>query len=335
MCPLVLAVGTATCLFTACSKESAIADDEWVVFREMCDASAAAAVDAEHFLVADDEDNILRLFSRRGGAPVASFNLHAFLGAKKKSDEADLEGAAQLGDLNFWIGSHGRNSKAKESPRRQTLFATTAKLIDGKWNVEPAGEPYTHLLDDLLADPRLERFGLRAASELAPKTPGALNIEGLTATPEGHLLIGFRNPIPAAQALMVPLLNPKEVIRGARAKLGDPIELDLGGLGVRSIGFHQGRYVIIAGAFDETKKPQLFSWKGGKEPARSIEGVALKGLNPEGLAFRADDKQYLVLSDDGTTSIEGRDCKKLKDRSLKRFRGTWLSLPAAPAPAAR
>src|SRR5689334_8514332 len=68
-----------------------------IVFTGMCDASAAAAVDAERFVVADDEDNILRVYSRQGGAPLSELDLSVFLGVqgKKKSKETDLEAAAQ------------------------------------------------------------------------------------------------------------------------------------------------------------------------------------------------------------------------------------------------
>jgi len=50
------------------------------------------------------------------------------------------------------------------------------------------------------------------ASHLAPKTPGALNIEGLCATPDHKLLIAFRNPLPQSKALLIPLENPEQVI---------------------------------------------------------------------------------------------------------------------------
>jgi hypothetical protein len=301
--------------------------EDVLVFREMCDASAATAIDDENFLVADDEENVLRLYGREGGEPKGKFDLNPFLGATKKSQEADLEGAAQLGELNFWIGSHGRNSKAKEAVYRQTLFATKATKKGDTWSVEPVGKPYTTLLEDLLADEKLEKFGLKAASALAPKTEGALNIEGLVSTPDGHLLIGFRNPLPGNKAIVVPLLNPLEVIEGKKARLGDPQTVDLGGLGIRSIGRHKGKYLIIAGAYNEEQKPRLFVWEGNATAPKAAEGIELAGLNPEGLAFRkGSEERYLILSDDGGEVIEGKDCKKLKDPTLKRFRGTWLNL---------
>ena len=48
-----------------------------------------------------------------------------------------------------------------------------------------------------------------------------MNIEGLCPTPEGELLIGFRNPIPGERALIVPLKNPGELIEGKPARFGD------------------------------------------------------------------------------------------------------------------
>lgn len=87
-------------------------------FLGMCDASAAAAIDGEHFIVADDEDNVLRVYRRSGGMALSEHDLSEFLGnkGKKKPKEADLEAGAQIGVRTFWITSHGRNSKGKETP---------------------------------------------------------------------------------------------------------------------------------------------------------------------------------------------------------------------------
>ena len=44
------------------------------VYRGLCDASAVEALDANRFVVANDEDNVLRVYDRaRGGLPVLSF----------------------------------------------------------------------------------------------------------------------------------------------------------------------------------------------------------------------------------------------------------------------
>jgi hypothetical protein len=189
--------------------------------------------------------------------------------------------------------------------------------------VEPIAAPYGDLLSDLQADPRLRPMGLDAAARLAPKLPGALNIEGLAATPENHLLIGFRNPIRDGLALLVPLLNPAEIIEGGRAQFGDPIRLDLGGLGVRSMEWGNGRYLIIAGHHDADGVSRLYEWAGPGARPSVVEGVTFAGSNPEGIAFEAENGAYdeFVLSDDGTLQIDGLDCKALRDPATRRFRG--------------
>lgn len=194
------------------------------VFFGMCDASAAA-IDEERFVVADDEDNILRVYARSGGHALSELDVSEFLEnqGKKKAKEADLEAATQIGDQVFWITSHGRNSKGKDKPERQRLFATKVRVNGDAVEITPVGQPYNSLLDDLIADEKLARYHLDEAAALAPKAAGGLNIEGLAATPEGYLLIGFRNPLPGGKTLIVPLLNPTEVVTGNQAKLGAPI----------------------------------------------------------------------------------------------------------------
>jgi hypothetical protein len=316
------AAGAALCIVVATGQGKSFPDE--ATFFGMCDASAAAAIDGEHFIVADDEDNVLRVFSRIGGKALSEHDLSEFLGnqGKKKPKEADLEGGAQIGSRTFWITSHGRNSKGKETPERQRLFATEVKFEGGKVTVHHTGKPYNQLLEDLMAEPKLAAYGLKEAAALAPKSPGALNIEGMASTPEKHLLIGFRNPIPGGKALLVPLINPDAVIEGAKAEFGSPVELDLGGLGIRSLGYHQDRYLIIAGAFGEGGGSKLYEWNGKEQP-RLIEQVSFNSLNPEGIAFHRGNEgsEYFVLSDDGSLEIDGCACKKLKDAALKRFRG--------------
>lgn len=313
--------------FTCVAHASAQAD--FTIFSGMCDASAAAALDAERFVVADDEDNILRVYSRAGGPPLFSYDLSSFLGnqGKKKPKEADLEAAAQIGEYTFWITSHGRNSKGKDKPERQRLFATEAALSGDTVEIKGVGQPYSGLLDDLLAHPALAPYELQNAAKLAPKAAGGLNIEGLASTPDGQLLIGFRNPIPQGKALIVPLLNPIEVVHGKKPKLGVPQQLDLQGLGIRGIDYCEGRYLIIAGAPAEGGASRLFEWSGQGEAAL-LPGVSLEGMNPEGIAFHTENGKgrYLLLSDDGSREIDGTCCKDLTDPTLKRFRGRLIGL---------
>lgn len=304
------------------------AETDATIYSGCCDASAAVAVDDRHFVVADDEDNILRVYERSGGAPVMQIDLTQHLGTKKKADEADLEGGALVDEIIYWIGSHGRNSKGKDSPMRRRIIATRVGHAGGGLQIEPVSKPYTTLLEDLIADKRFDDFGFESAAGKAPKSEGALNIEGLTSTPDGHLLIGFRNPIPDGKAIIIPLLNPRKLFEGERSEFGDPVLLDLGGLGIRSLGYHDGRCLIIAGNYAAGGNSRVFEWKPGESKARLLENVKLTGLNPEGMSFVTEGgaREFLVVSDDGTRSVGGQDCKDLKDPKLKRFRGIVLKL---------
>src|SRR5688572_27997253 len=84
---------------------------EPVVFTGTCDASAALGLSGDLFVVASDEDNLLRFYRfSRPGAPLQTYDLKPLFTNKRKSPEADLEGVAKLGDHVFFISSHGRNA---------------------------------------------------------------------------------------------------------------------------------------------------------------------------------------------------------------------------------
>ncbi|MBI4326918.1 MAG: DUF3616 domain-containing protein, partial [Chloroflexi bacterium] len=254
----------------------------------MCDASAGVALDAQRFAAANDEDNVLRIYARdRSGGPLQTIDLARFLEVESKKPETDLEGAARIGDRVFWITSHGRNKDGKRRASRCRFFATQVRATPQGVELSPVGRPYKRLLQDLLNARGLGRFHLETAAQLAPKEKGALNIEGLCATPEQHLLIGFRNPIPQGKALLVPLLNPDEVIDGRPARLGEPIQLDLNGLGIRDLAVYEGKYVIIAGSHDRELNPRLYLGNGRDQP-QLIETDGLPGLNPEAVIVYPD-----------------------------------------------
>lgn len=298
-------------------------------FAGMCDASAAVALDHEYFAAADDELSVLRIYSRWGGQrAVAAVDVAPFLGLSRR-DEIDLEGAARLGDRIYWISSHGRNAAGEEQPSRRRLFATTGLVTNGVIEVRPVGRPYAGLLSALVGHPALAGFNLAEAARRKPKSPGGLSIEGLCATPEGHLLIGFRNPIPDGKALVVPLLNPGPVIDGQEpARLGHPILLDLQGLGIRSLSHSPGRYWIVAGSFDGGQRSRVFHWRGGAEVPQPLDFPETAELNPEGMTFfhGPEGSELWMVSDDGTMMVNGVECKKLKDPRLKRFRAVGIPL---------
>jgi hypothetical protein len=305
-----------------------------LIFTGMCDASAGAAIGSNLLAVANDEDNVLRVYRcDQGGPPVEQLNVTPFLGVAGKSSETDLEGACWLGDKIYWIGSHSQNREGKFRPARHVFFATRVEFSAAGASLVPVGSCYHTLLLDLMEDPRLDDCHLGTASTLAPKSAGALNIEALCPTPDGHLLIGFRNPIPKGRALIVPLLNPEEVISGQRARLGDPVRLDLGGLGIRDMGLRNDLYYILAGPFDHEKTFRLYTWKGGNKKTKPLKDLEFpKHFTPEALVFYPGREDFQVLSDDGTLKIQGLDCKRapVEQRS---FHAMWITqAPARKSP---
>jgi hypothetical protein len=281
------------------------------------------ALDTDRFVVANDEDNVLCIYSRsRPGSPMSALDVTGFLQLPRKSPEADLEGAARVDSRIFWISSHGASASGKPNPNRQRFFATDIRTTNGETELVPAGAPYQFLLRDLIREPKFSQFNLARAAETDPEKPGTLNIEGLAATPEGHLLIGFRSPIPKGKALLIPLLNPNAVIEGQPGSFDEAILLDLNGLGIRSLEYHQGQYWIIAGHYDNKTPARLYTWAGGNTEPRWVKEINLAGFNPEAMIFPNESKagEFHIISDDGSVSIDGKDCKGLKDPTQKRFR---------------
>lgn len=308
----------------------------------MCDASAGLAVDNEHFVVANDEDNVLRIFKIDQSSPVYSFDLSAFLGIEydDKSPEVDLEGAARLGDYYFFISSHGRDKNGRLRENRCRFFAVQIKKNDGQFTIHPVGKPYRRLMDDLVQVNGLKKSGLYSAylpddkknQQLNPKIRG-VNVEGLSATPDGNqLLIGFRNPRPDSKAIVIALNNPVDVvIEGDAPRFGEPIFLNLAGLGIRGMDYNQqlGQFMIIAGAHDGAKHSMLYLWNGGSDAPAVQRMPEVKEWNPETLILYPGSTHIQILSDDGTILSQNDAgetclCKDLSDAKQKKFRGFWI-----------
>jgi hypothetical protein len=304
----------------------------------MCDASAAVAVGPTMFVVANDEDNVLRVYQRNtSDNPVTTFDLTSFLNLDPEHPEADIEGATRIGNRIYWITSHGTNKEGKPRPSRRRLFATEVNMASDQVTITPVGTPYTHLVKDVVESPWLKEYKLGDAAKEPPEQVAnanrvaGLNIEGLTATPQGTLLIALRNPIPGGQALLIPLENPEEAINGKAATLGKPIPLSLGGLGVRSIEYFEawGKYLIVAGPPDDQGEFELYQWSGAaSEAPHPIPDVTFKGMYPEALIiYPGEQTKIQLLSDDGTVQVDGRECKdKNVTPAKKSFRSIWVTL---------
>lgn len=304
-----------------------------VMFQGTCDASGAIPVDARRFALGDDEDNVLRLYDGdRGGRPLEATDVTRPLGlvdvtkrGRTKRLEADIEAATRLGDAALWLTSHGRRKSGKASPERLFFFATTVPARHRPIQVK--GRPYRELLADLVSEARLAPFRLAEAAARPPQEIDGLNLEGMTATPDGTVLLGFRSPVRDGQALLLPLLNPLELADGRRARFGEPITLDLGGLGVRSLSYWRGRYLVLAGDVAHASASRLFTWAGPGAPPEPVADLDLRALNPEAFFTPEARDEIMLLSDDGERLVDGEACKRLEDPEEKSFRGIWLRIP--------
>ncbi|WP_139020587.1 DUF3616 domain-containing protein [Bradyrhizobium sp. ORS 285] len=303
---------------TSLSSVAQAAEPSLFGYREMCNASAAAALDKDHFVVADDELNVLRVYRRNEAASIAQVDLSSFLGTKP-SKESDIEGAARVGNLIFWISSHGTNRRGEVQDRRRRFFATEVVERPSP-TVRTIGKPYAKLVEDLAGDRGLASYNLAEAATRPPKASDALNIEGLADGGDGSLLIGFRNPLPGGKALVVPLLNPTELIAGTPARFGAPVELDLAGRGVRSIERVGSSFLIVAGPIDQEGAFELYAWPGpATDKVAPVPTKALAGLFPEALIAIPDAQEIQILSDDGKAPVGGKTCEK-QPRDQQAFR---------------
>jgi hypothetical protein len=289
-----------------------------VSFEGSCDASGAIPLDARRFAVADDEDNVLRIYdAERGGPALEAFDLSDALSLASGA-EADLEAATRSGEHAYFLSSHGRTRAGALDPNRLLFFSTS--VPDSGWAASVVGTPYRDLATALAGTSSLARYDVQGAMER-----GELELEGLTAEPDGGLLVGFRRPVPEGRALIVRLENPAALMNGAPPQLGEPETLDLAGLGVRGLSSWHDGVLIIAGPAGNGGPFALYRWKRGKPPER-IEDRLLDGFGPEGFFSHGDRNEVMVLSDDGTRLVEGVPCKRLADASRKGFRGVWLRL---------
>jgi hypothetical protein len=302
----------------------------------ICDASAAVPLGQDQFIVGNDEadnkkGNLLRVYSsQESGKASKIIPINDFVNTDK---EIDLEAVTELNGVIYWMTSHGRNSSGEIKPKRHQLFAT--KLTGDDSILEQVGQSYTHLLYwELLTESKLKYLRENDLERLAPKL-GGINIEGLTATPEGDLLIGFRSPLTENKALLVALKNPLELVTQSKAKaqFDEPILLDLNGLGVRSIEYWSviQAYIIVAGEVGGGDRFALYLWSGNPNENPAIIDLTFPvDFRPESVLFYSHlGDRFQILSDDGTIErVDGQQCKKIEDSENpeKYFRSIWVKI---------
>ncbi len=326
------------------------------------DASTAIPIDANWMLIGDDENQTLRLYSRtRSGPPVKKFAMNSFLGLRDlytngQPKELDIEASTRVGNRLFWIGSHSHAFDATERTNRARLFATD--LAGSGTNVSLTFRAhYDYLKLDLLDwdagnlhGRGVNYFGLTNSGAIGVEPKAAdgsgFNIEGLCMAPGSSTTayVAFRAPLvppgDRALALIVPVTNFTALAtRGGglgSARFGPPIELNLGGRGIRSIEGSGTNYLIVAGppgSGTNTDGFRLYTWNGKPTDAPRERSADLTGMNPEGIAgvpsgVWTPHTPIQLLSDNGTAVYYGDDvqAKHLPIREFKKFRVDTVAL---------
>jgi len=336
------------------------------------DASTAIPIDDNWMFVGDDENQILRIYNRtRSGGPVAGRDFSPLLNLVDFYDdgspkEVDIEGSTRVGNRIYWLGSQSHAFNATERTNRSRIFATDVSGSGTNTQLKLLAH-YDFLKLDLLAWDANNRhgrganyYGLADSAAIGkdPKEPdgSGFNVEGLCMAPgpnnTTNAYIAFRAPLvptnSRTMALVIPVLNFGKITTRRsgpdNAQFGAPIELNLGGRGVRSIeGIGGTNYLIVAGppgAGDNLPPPgnfRLFTWNGQPADPPQERAADLTGLNPEGIVqvfagIWTATNLFQIISDNGTNVYygDGIQAKHLelegKPREFKKFRVDTIAL---------
>jgi Protein of unknown function (DUF3616) len=322
-----------------CGGARALEAGPAVIYDGPCEPSAVVAypegtVD-KWFIVADDNDNILRVYEAPTGRRLeeADLDLNDVFGLdpEEENDKIDIEAATWLGGTAYFIGSHSRSGKeGKVRPSRSTLFAITARMDGEAVTLTAPSSRYRDLRRDLsdLSDTLAGAISLDV-EENDSLTPGkrGFNIEGMSVTADGtSLLLGLRNPLVKGKAMLVLFDNPQAVLSaGAKPVLHVFPALDLRedgtGKGIRSIEYVPAKkmYLILSGPSDDGGGFAAWWW--------SLEDNRLEPVDAINRFLDADDqfRAEAVLSDaTGEKIVLFSDNDDVCDKDNQRFRGVMF-----------
>ena len=135
--------------------------------------------------------------------------------------------------------------------------------------------------------------------------------------------------------------NARDVVdRKAAPVLGEPIALDLGARGIRSIEYSSRHacYFILGGAHASVRITELFRWDGSPD-SRPVSLRKFGDLNPEAVVPVPGSPALRIFSDDGTVLHRAKpeesteklengfcECKTLVDPRRKTFRSLSIEV---------
>jgi uncharacterized delta-60 repeat protein len=290
------------------------------------DASAAVRVGNGYMFVANDEDNHFYLYLECAGGtavgPVSTVFYPGWLGltdinGSGNAREVDVEATCRLGTsvTNVWMGSHSRNPSGLLRPNRYRVFGTIQTGNGSTATLGYSGRHYDNLHNDIKAwdDAHGTPYDIGFWQGFAPDA-GGFNIEGLAFQwgSAQTAFVGLRAPLaPNGNAILFVVSNIQALVTGgsaATANVGDAIELNLCGLGIRDIMATSSGYIIIGGDPGAgSMAPTIFTWSGNpadRPVERAISYAGIAGANPEAIVADTSDTlgelaTIRVLSDDG------------------------------------
>ncbi|HEY9748084.1 MAG TPA: DUF3616 domain-containing protein [Allocoleopsis sp.] len=349
---LVLSIVLVLIVGIGCALANPIPTSAPIVLQGMCDASAILKIDSQ-FLVLNDEDQeitFFRLFDfDKGGQPISAPVLpREKLQIDAKNPEIDFEGLAQIDDVYFALASHSRNKNFKPRDSRKNLVAfrwqseteNPIEVLGSLQNLVPALQAKLKTTEgvgvseiDRARDPKQE------------DGDGGLSIEGISAMPNGNLLIGLRSPTnpnmnseSLRQAIAVELVNPLPSVTNNDANLGNVYLWQFNNAGIRDLDYDERhrQIVILSGPPGVGDAFKLWAWDGTttSQPTeiqdltshKSIASILAEGVAPEGITI--DNDRLWVVFDEGRRQVAGAECKSLPATDpQKTFRA--VSIPSS------
>ena len=313
------------------------------------DASDAIELDGDYYMTADDEVDVVNVYSRKhSGLPLVSFNFSRMVNLPDTvKPEVDTEAGARSPkhtDKVYWMGSMSTGKAPFDlKPNRDRIVCTSVSGTGAATSINYAG--YTAIKSALLTwgDSHGYNFTASAAAGVDSKTPSGFAAEGMVFGPDSTTLwIGLRAPLVPnsnrTKAVLAPILNFETWFNNGsqtgNPTFGAPIELDLGRRGIRDIiRLKNGNYVIVAGnPGSDTLTSAIFKWTGNISDAPIMINTAGNGvLNMEGVMEIQDpnpsNNKLQIISDGGDALLygDGLEAKSFTNLNLRKFRSDVLT----------